>query len=155
MKKKILLIASLLLVALVWTGVQFAASDNLPNKQESEISDKTPELSCSTEEMNFLEGTFDEPLKIETVAQNCLSATSRKKDGQYACGAGDYTLKVYNGCNETLDIQMCLQLTNGKWSCGLDTKSPGGTSTFWSCDSTGYYKVWSRKPGSNVKFPEP
>lgn len=61
-----------------------------------------------------------------------------------------------NGCTSSLDIRICIQKDDGKWTCGLklDVK-PGDSSQFGTLKTTERYKVMSRRAGSKYRFPEP
>lgn len=141
MKKKLLLVMSVLLGAFVWTSVQFAES---PTNSHEKFSSVKEENSSRT---------FDK----SDDRTDCVSAKAQWQDN--TCTTKALRVHVTNNCSESVDIQTCIENEDGYWSCGQDNYvRPGATpyGGFYSCSNpTGRYKWWARKAGSNSPFPNP
>lgn len=70
------------------------------------------------------------------------------------CGsANSLSIKYKNSCNQTIDMKVCLQRTNGSWDCGMYSRAnPGQGSSYFICNSTGRYQWAGRETGSNLRF---
>lgn len=74
-----------------------------------------------------------------------------------ACGSSNsLSIKYRNSCNQTIDIKVCLQRTNGAWDCGMSSDTrPNRGSSYYICNSTGRYQWAWRETGSNLRFTIP
>lgn len=82
-------------------------------------------------------------------ANNCVTPTSVAGT---KCGkASSIEVTITNNCSEAVKIYSCLQKANGTWgSCALDGNfnagvQPGQSTTNWTCESAGQFKVWAVK----------
>ncbi len=59
------------------------------------------------------------------------------------CGANDsLRLEYKNTGTKDICVRVCLQKISGKYECGMNGSfSPGDTSSFYTCHSTGKYKT--------------
>jgi hypothetical protein len=59
------------------------------------------------------------------------------------CGQGSLTVRYDNNCNNTFEIFVCLQRTDGTWDCGRQTLGAGRDDYYWTCSATGTYKIFT------------
>jgi hypothetical protein len=78
------------------------------------------------------------------------------------CNSGDsFSVKLKNSSSFSVDLKLCLEKTNGKWSCFASSNiSPGEVEPkYWDyyvCHGSGKYKAWSRPAGDySMQFPKP
>lgn len=72
-----------------------------------------------------------------------------------SCGESEILVKIHNTCSEKIEVQLCLQRTDGTWSCGQSTVTPGSHMRFWDCSGNGNYKWWAAAYPHTGGFPEP
>lgn len=71
-----------------------------------------------------------------------------------------YAVKLKNQTGKAVDFKLCLERTNGKWSCYVSSNvSPGEVNpSSWGysvCHGTGNSKWWWRDAGNySTKFPK-
>ncbi len=73
------------------------------------------------------------------------------------CNSGDsLSIKFRNGCNQRIDMKVCLQKRGGAWDCVTQSSMPpGANSSNFVCSATGRYKREGRLTGSDTKFSIP
>jgi hypothetical protein len=67
------------------------------------------------------------------------------------CGSSDdLSVKVKNNSSQKLAIRIAIKKKTGQWDCGLQYGvAAGSTFTYWSCHSTGDYRVYSMLQSDN------
>ena len=94
------------------------------------------------------------PVAVSSPA-TCLEAFDVKRGDN--CNASDsLSMRLRNRCAETIDAKYCLQRSNLSWDCGMDSgMKPGEQTSYFTCHSTGTYRLMQRSAGSSEKLPDP
>lgn len=83
---------------------------------------------------------------------SCIVITEKTPNTK--CQNGSFLLGVKNTCNDKIDIKIALRKKNGTVDGGLNNGVEGNkTWSYWTCDGTGEYKIFTRTSGSTTKFP--
>jgi len=85
----------------------------------------------------------------------CLSASDTSTGKSCTDGARKMDVKVRNQCGEPMDVRICIGYgAPEKWNCGLNFAVPSNAEmNSSSCNATGNFKFWGRKPKSMTQFP--
>jgi hypothetical protein len=91
-----------------------------------------------------------------TDLDQCLSVVDSLW-GAHCGNSNSLDVTVRNGCNQNVLTQICLERTDGTWSCGLWEVGPGNEMDFYTCEGTGSYLVTGRSPDDFGEgcFPDP
>lgn len=82
-------------------------------------------------------------LAVSTLAvagpESCLTVQERSM-GKNCGSRSSVAVRMQNSCNRMMVSRLCIQMTNGKANCGMNSNmKPGDTVYNMTCDGTGRY----------------